>query len=186
MVRVQSRRTINIPHSHVWRLLSDLESPSKYHPMVKNVDIISSCSKGIGATRTVHYVDGSKVTEEVVQIGQGSITFKPKSSHSMPGTHFTLTYSIRRLITSWTEIVLEANYTIKAGLWGEIRKIFPIASTERRLQQQFRQVLEGMEYHLMTKKTAPKCTVIGKMSGNTRIKQPRALHFHNSTTVGTL
>ncbi len=143
--------------------------------MVDKVYISSAYSKGIGATRTIHYIDGTKETEEVVQVGHGSITFKPKSSNGKPGSYYTLTYFVRRLLPSWTEIILEAKYHVKAGLWGTLRKTFPIASTERQLQHHFRQVLEGIEYHLMTRKIVPKMNVSGRTSEKSESTQMMTL-----------
>lgn len=169
MVRRQATRTVNIPHTQVWKLLSDLESPSKYHPMVNRVEITSSHNKGIGASRRVHYVDGSTETEEVVQIGQGYIIFKPHSFHeSSPGKDFIMTYKVKKLLPDWTEIVLEANYTLRAadGPWRALRSYLSIDPTVRRLHKQLQKVLEGIEYHLTTERMVRKS--VGNNVGPTR------------------
>ena len=157
MVKRQARRTVNIPHSHVWKLLSDLEGPTKYHPMVNHVEITSSNRKGIGASRKIHYIDGSTVTEQVVQIGQWYIIFKPQPCHDKAhGNDFTVIYRVKKLRPEWTEIVLEANYTLGARPWQAIRTLLLIYSTERNLYRQFQRILEGIEFHLTTEKEVRK------------------------------
>lgn len=185
MVRTYARKSVNIPHKRVWKLLSDLESPSEFHPMIKRAEITSSHRKGIGATRTLHYIDGSKETEEVVQIGQGYITFMPKTYQGNQRSHYTLTYTVKRLLSEWTEVALEANYDIKMGPWGVMRYLFPVASTERRLQRQFQKVLEGIEYHLTTHKRVRKCAMESKIAtslhNHIKISKP-----HPVQTVGAV
>jgi hypothetical protein len=160
MVRRQARRTVNIPHNKVWKLLNDLEGPSKFHPMVNHVEITSSHIKGLGASRRIHYVDGSTQTEEVVQIGQGYIIFKPQPFQDRAfGPDFVLTYKVTRLLPTWTEIIIEAKYTLQAGLWRSLRSFLAIDSTARHLTRQFQQILEGIDYYLTTGKEVGKKSI---------------------------
>jgi len=131
-------------------------------------------------------MDGSTDTEEVVQIGQGYITFKPKTCHhGKPGIHYTVTYTVKRLLPAWTEIVLEANYNVKFGWLGLLRYIFQVSSTERRLHLQFEQVLEGIDYHLTTNKRVRKCAGTNKiatsLSNHIKVAQRQC-----SQAVGTI
>lgn len=155
MSRAFAKRNVNFSQNEVWRLLSDLKSPTQYHPYVQWVEVVSSQDKGLGAKRVLHYVDGKQDFEEVVQIGQGYITFKPTSNDDKPGTQFTLTYTVKKILPTWTEIILHANYNLPSGLCGLIQYLFP-SSAERRLQQSFHQILEGIEYHLSTQKPVSK------------------------------
>ena len=187
MVRIYARKAVNQPHGQVWKLLSDLESPMEYHPMVQSVDITSSNTKGIGASRTLYYVDGSLEKEEVVQVGNGSITFHRKLLNENPETHYTLTYSVKKLSLTWTEIVIEAYYPMKMGVWQQFKRAFFVASTEQRLQMQFRQELDGIDYHLSTHKRVPKCSFHADIPGAKHSEQKGVLNrHHNTKAVGTI
>jgi hypothetical protein len=187
MVRIYARKAVNQPHGQVWKLLSDLESPMEYHPMVQSVDITSSNTKGIGASRTLYYVDGSLEKEEVVQVGTGSITFHRKSLDQNPETQYTLTYSVKKLSLTWTDIVMEAFYPMKMGVWQQIKRAFWVASTEQRLQMQFRQELDGIDYHLSTHKRAPKCSFDANIPRTKHSDQKGVvIRHHNNKAVGTI
>lgn len=189
MVRIYERKAINHPHGHVWKLLSDLESPMEYHPMVQSVEITSSYTKGIGASRTLYYVDGSIEKEEVVQIGNGSMTFQRTLLNQNPVTLYTLTYAVKKMSLTWTEIVIEASYPMKLGVWQQIKRAFTIGSTEQRLQMQFRQELDGINYHLRTRRRVPKCSfdTTHHMRGTKHVEQKCAGNrHHNTKAVGTI
>lgn len=190
MVRIYARKAVNQPHGQVWKLLSNLESPMEYHPMVQNVEITSMYTKGIGASRTLYYVDGSLEREEVVQIGTGSMTFR-KLLHHNPESYYTVTYSIKKLSPTWTDIVIEAFYPMKLGVWKQIKRAFILGSREQRLQLQFRQELDGIDYHLSTHKRVPKCSFDGAtstISSGMKHSEPKMVlnRHHKTKAVGTI
>lgn len=155
--------------------------------MVQSVEITSSYRKGIGASRTLYYVDGSVETEEVVQIGNGSITFHRKVLNQNPEAHYTLTYSVKKLSLTWTEIVIEAFYALKIGVWQQIKRAFVVGSTELRLQMQFRQELDGIDYHLSTHKRVPKCSFDANIPGAKHSERKNVMNrHHNTKAVGTI
>ena len=190
MVRPYSTRTVNFSQDIVWRLLSDLESPTQYHPYVQNVEITSTQQKGLGSRRIVHFVDGRMEVEEVVQVGQGSITFKTSSLlEGKTGMGYTLTYTVKSILPSWTEITLHVRLDLHVGLVGMIRRVLvPITAAERRLYRTLYHVLEGIEYHLSTKKRVPKVS-FRKQGTKTRrdgaIPSRRGFRRGHSSAVGT-
>jgi uncharacterized membrane protein len=78
MVKVITKRTVNMPRAQVWRVLSDLSTVQKYHPYIKNVDILSNQVKGIGAARCFSYLDGMSWIEVVMQVAKGCIVMRVK------------------------------------------------------------------------------------------------------------
>lgn len=170
MPKSHAKRVVNLPHKAVWKLLSDLKSPSKYHPMVSHVEITSTHSKGIGATRRVHYVDGGVETEEVVQVGQGYIIFKSQNLQGKQEKDLIATYSVRGIAANRTEVSLEATYNRppEAGRpRGIILRLLPSSksSTEKRMQQRLQLTLEGIDYHLSTRQSVRKMSFSGKPCG---------------------
>jgi ribosome-associated toxin RatA of RatAB toxin-antitoxin module len=149
MVRPYAKRNVNYSYSTVWKLLSDVESPKQYHPYIQDLEIGSTQRKGLGCRRIIHYVDGTKDIEEIVQVGKGYITFKHSSLDGKPGTNYTMTFTIKELHPTWTQVTLQAKYDLPTGLSGIIQYLVPTPS-ERRLQRTFYHILDGIEYHLST------------------------------------
>ena len=190
MVRPYSTRTVNFSQDTVWRLLSDLESPNQYHPYIQHVEITSTQRKGLGSRRIIHYVDGRMEVEEVVQVGQGSITFKTSSLlDGKTGMGYTLTYTVKSILPSWTEITLHVRLDLHIGLVGIIRQVLvPITASERRLYRTLYHVLEGIEYHLSTNKRVPKVSRTNngtKARGGGSTSYRKGLRRGHSFAVGT-
>jgi hypothetical protein len=155
MVKVIAKRTVNIPRAQVWRVLSDLSTVQKYHPYIKNVDILSNQVKGIGATRCCSYLDGTSSIEEVMQVANGCIVMRVKDdAASAPLPEFIVKSSAIRIHDSWTEIIFEANYNIQQ--LGPLGYIIRRRKVEKWIRKRFKKVLEGAEYHLTTGKRVVK------------------------------
>ena len=66
MLRVQKQIMIDVPHAESWNKLRDISLAHNYIPNVSKIEIITSKTEGLGASRKAYLEGKKKVVDETV------------------------------------------------------------------------------------------------------------------------
>ena len=59
-------RTIDVPSSKIWTVLSDFSNIQIFHPNVQDVDQLSEMDRGLGAARRCNFYGGDSAVEKII------------------------------------------------------------------------------------------------------------------------
>jgi len=131
----------------VWALLSDLSKVVDYHPIVNSVDLLTDHVQGMGATRRCHFLDGTSLLEEVIDLREGERFTLSLTEGTFPMRDIRATLEVQPLAQGGSRVVFTIGYVMKYGLAGAILERLML---RRKLAENMQGMLEGVAQHLQT------------------------------------
>ncbi len=140
-----ARRRFNVPASRIWRVISDLQHPERFHPDIQHADMTSTRDRGVDAERVCHLSRGRRLTERFTGWTEGVGYTATWSQSSLPVRDALVAVRIRPVDVDHAEVNVEIKYHVPGGLLG---RIFDAVVIHAALQRSIERVLHGLEGHL--------------------------------------
>ncbi len=143
-------RTIDVPASKIWAVLSDFSNIQIFHPNVQDVDQLSEMDRGLGASRRCNFYGGDSAVEEIIEWDDERHFFTCTVTEiSAPILDVTAGMKVDEIDSQSSEVEIYMNYTPKWGILGTLINVLVLRFA---MQSVFNKVLKGLELHLKTGK----------------------------------
>ncbi len=147
-------RTIDVPSSKIWAVLSDFSNIQIFHPNVQDVDQLSEMDRGLGAARRCNFYGGDSAVEKIIAWDDERHFFTCTVTEiSAPILDVTAGMKVDEIDSHRSKVEIYMDYSTKWGIFGKILNVLVLRFA---MQSIFNKVLKGLELHLETGK------VIGK------------------------
>lgn len=109
MLRAIQKTTIHAPVDAVWQVISDFGAGATYLAMVSHCTVQS---KGIGALRTLTYLDGSVIVERLEMVNEASNRLNYSLLTDTPFGNCLFTMTLKALSTDRTELTWATDFQL--------------------------------------------------------------------------
>jgi len=143
-------RTIDVPASKIWAVLSDFSNIQIFHPNVHDVDQLGEVDRGLGAERRCNFYGGGSAVEKITEWDDERQSFTCTVTEiAAPIKDITSSMWVEEIDSNRSDVHIEMEYTPK---WGIVGKILNVLVLHFALQSVFKRVLTGLQTHLETGK----------------------------------
>ncbi len=117
-------RTIDVPSSKIWTVLSDFSNIQIFHPNVQDVDQLSEADRGLGAERRCNFYGGGSAVEKIISWDDERQFFTCTVTELAPPVlDVTAGMGVKKIDSHRSEVHIEMNYTPKWGIFGKIMDV---------------------------------------------------------------